>query len=185
MIPGITSLEVIGNHGLETDGVSGWRYTRRVEEWRARAAEALRGLAGVVVENKRYSLAIHYRQCAEPEAARQAILRLADSLADVRVVGGKAVVNLIPAEAPDKGRALLSALTRLGCGQAIYLGDDDTDEDVFVLDREAIFTVRVGQRADSAARWFVPEQADVDRVLESLLELAHPASPPVAGSATP
>jgi trehalose 6-phosphate phosphatase len=169
-MPGISSLEVIGNHGLETDGAGSSRYLRQVEGWRAPLAEALAGQAGVWVEDKRYSLAVHYRGSPDPEAARQVIERAGQALGGVRIVGGKRVVNLIPAQAPDKGRALLAACTRLGCSRAIYAGDDDTDEDVFALNREdAVLTIRVGEREDSSATYFVPEQGDIDALLEALL----------------
>ena len=183
-ITGITSLEVIGNHGIETDGAGGTRYLRQVEGWRAPLVKALDGPPGVWVEDKRYSLAVHYRNAPDPEAARQAVEGAARELGGVRIVGGKMVVNLIPAQAPDKGKALLTACGRLGCGRALYVGDDDTDEDVFALDRaDTLLTIRVGAREDSSAQYFVPDQADVDAVLEALLTCAARAAPSPASAA--
>jgi trehalose 6-phosphate phosphatase len=176
-IAGITSLEVIGNHGIETDGAGSTRYLRQVEGWRGPLAEALGAPAGVWVEDKRYSLAVHYRHAPDPQAARQAIERAARELGGARIVGGKMVVNLIPAQAPDKGKALLAASARLGCGRALYVGDDDTDEDVFALGhKDTLLTIRVGPREDSSAMYFVPDQPDMDRVLEALLACAAGAA---------
>jgi len=180
LLHGIASLEVIGNHGLETDGVSSTRYARRVEQWRASLPEDLTSIPGLLVENKRYSLALHYRHCPDPEAARAAIEEISRTLNDIRLVGGKKVVNLIPAEAPDKGRALMAAGARLGCTRAIYTGDDDTDEDVFSLNRpESILTIRVGHDPDSSAQYYLRAQDDIDAVLEALLE--HAAGAGTAG----
>ncbi len=186
-IRGIASLEVIGNHGLETDRASGLRYVRQVETWCEQLPSLLRDVPGASIEYKRYSLAVHYRKCADPESARQAIERAAKTLLGARLVAGKLVVNVIPAHAPDKGRALLAACTRLGCSRAVYVGDDDTDEDVFALDRaDTLLTIRVGPCEDSSATYFVPDQGDVDAVLEALLTCAGRAAPsPRQPSETP
>jgi trehalose-6-phosphatase len=48
-----------------------------------------------------------------------------------RIVLGKSVINLIPAGAPHKGVALLELMVHLKIQCALYIGDDDTDEDVF------------------------------------------------------
>ena len=77
---------------------------------------------------------------------------------------------MLPAGAPDKGLALVRARSRSGCDTAVYLGDDETDEDVFRLDQPGqLLTVRVGRRRDSAAAYYIRRQAEIDRVLRSLL----------------
>jgi len=35
-------------------------------------------------------------------------------------------------------------MNQAGCPKGFFVGDDETDEDVFRLDHESIFTVRVG-----------------------------------------
>jgi trehalose-6-phosphatase len=80
--------------------------------------------------------------------ARAAILEAAASLGDVRIVGGKQVVNLLPKGAPDKGKALERERERLCCDTAIYVGDDETDEDVFALDQPTrLLSIRVERSA--------------------------------------
>lgn len=175
-LDGLPSLQVIGNHGLETDAASGARYARRVKAWHASLAATLEGIPGLLIEDKRYSLSVHYRQCADPDAARAAVTRAAEALDGVRLIGGKQVVNLVPAEAPGKGGALLAACERLGCPRAIFVGDDDTDEDVFALGRsEMLLTIRVGCDLESAAEWCLEDQAAMDRLLESLIAGCRPA----------
>jgi len=59
---------------------------------------------------------------------------------------------------------------RLGCDTALYLGDDDTDEDVFLLDEPGrLFGVRVEERTDSAAHLFLRSRTEVDEVLRLLV----------------
>jgi len=166
---GISVLEVIGSHGLETPGGTAARFLGRVGQWRARLAERLRTLAGVAIEDKRYSLAVHYRHAPDPAAAQQQIEQAAAQMEGARILGGKAVVNLIPQEAPHKGAALLAACTRLGCPRALYAGDDDTDEDVFSLGPEKVFAIRVGESEATAAAYFLRHQREVDELLELLL----------------
>jgi DNA-binding MarR family transcriptional regulator len=85
------------------------------------------------------------------------------------------VVNVLPAGAPHKGTALERALARLGCDRAIYVGDDDTDEDAFALPRPGrLLAVRVGRRRGTAAAWFIRRQADIDRLLLELVALRAP-----------
>lgn len=166
---GIESLEVIGNHGLEAEGVAVARFVRQVRQWHADLDERLETVAGLVIEDKRYSLALHYRHCADRDAARSVALRAINTLDNARVVGGKDVLNVLPSEAPDKGQALLAAMARHDCRRAIFVGDDDTDEDVFALKRpDQILTIRVGEAQTSAADYFLHDQEEMDALLSTL-----------------
>jgi len=170
LLGGISVLEVIGSHGLETPGGTAARFLGRVGQWRARLAERLRTLSGVAIEDKRYSLAVHYRHAPDPAAAQEQIEQVAALLEGARILGGKAVINVVPQEAPHKGAALLAACARLGCRRALYVGDDETDEDVFALRQpERLFAVRVGESAGSAAPYFLRDQSEMDQLLEAIL----------------
>jgi trehalose-6-phosphatase len=48
-------------------------------------------------QNKTFSIAVHYRRSREKKKARAAILAAAAKLGPIRVIGGKQVVNLLPA----------------------------------------------------------------------------------------
>lgn len=168
---GIAVMEVIGSHGSEASGSAAGRFLRRVGQWRAQMAERLRAATGVVIEDKRYSLSVHYRHAPDPAAAQEQVEQAAAGLEGARRVGGKAVLNVLPEGAPNKGTALLAAVARLGCPGAVYVGDDDTDEDVFALNRPSqVFGVRVGQSAGSSAGYFLRDQGEIDRLLEALLQ---------------
>ena len=50
------------------------------------------------------------------------------------------------------------------------MGDDETDEDVFALDQPGrLLTIRVGRKRQSLASYFLRNQAEIDRLLETLL----------------
>jgi trehalose-phosphatase len=93
---------------------------------------------GVRIENKTFSVAVHYRRSREKKKARAAILEAAAALGPIRVIGGKQVVNILPEGAPHKGIALERERHRLRRDTAIYVGDDETDEDVFGLDQPVV-----------------------------------------------
>jgi trehalose 6-phosphate phosphatase len=163
---------VSGNHGLEPGRDLG-RYRRKVERWSELLRVALGGLAGVEIEDKRYSLALHYRRSREKVRARAAIENAVKTLGgDIRAIAGKLVLNVVPAGAPHKGEALRRLRADAGCDTAIYVGDDVTDEDVFALDEPGrLLGIRVGRSSRSAAAWFIRSQLEIDALLDCLLEL--------------
>lgn len=170
-VRGLQFREVIGNHGAEP-----WHanqsYLGAVAGWRSALEKDLQGVVGVQLEDKSYSLAVHYRQSREKKRAREAILEAVRRLGDVRLIGGKQVINILPTTAPHKGMALEKARDRLGCDTALYVGDDETDEDVFVLDQPGrLLTIRVGASARSSASYCISKQAEMDLLLRALLEL--------------
>ena len=162
---------VVGNHGLEPSRAAvGAR--RTVRGWLPRLQERLGGIQGVVIEDKGLSLAVHYRRARNKGQARARILAAAAPLGKARLMGGKLVLNILPAGAPHKGVALERERTRLGCDTAVYVGDDETDEDVFALDRpRQLLAIRVGRARSSSAAYYVRTQAEIDGLLRSLLTL--------------
>ena len=125
-LQGLGFLEVIGNHGVEAARPDA-RFVEVVRSWRPVLEQRLGAFPGLVVEDKAYSVAVHYRKCRDKPGARAAIAEAARSLEPLRVVGGHQVVNLLPPSAPHKGLALCDAIERLACETAFYLGDDTTD----------------------------------------------------------
>ncbi len=171
-LTGIRPIAVVGNHGLEAVGRTPRRFVERVKHWRYQLAGRLDPIPGMVIEDKRHSLSVHYRQCKTPAAVGKAVMKAALELEGVRLIGGKSVLNLLPKEAPHKGSALLSVMKHRGCRRAIYIGDDDTDEDVFAIAKpDRIFSVRVGRRHDSQAQFYLRDQSEMDRLLKLLLSL--------------
>jgi trehalose 6-phosphate phosphatase len=162
---------VVGNHGAEPCA-DPEALAARVRQWLPVLKARLSRRQGVVIEDKRFSVAVHYRGARQRNSTRRAILTAARSLKDVRMVGGKLVVNLVAPEAPHKGLAIERERSHLGCDTVIYVGDDETDEDVFRLDRPGqLLSVRVGKKRTSAAPYYIRNQAEIDRLLETLVAL--------------
>jgi len=162
---------VIGNHGIEPWHASP-AMERSVLGWLPRLRRNLARFPGVVIENKRFSIAVHYRNAVNGEAVPEAVQAMAGELAPVRIIGGKMVVNLLPFKAPHKGLAVINERTRSGCRHVIYVGDDDTDEDVFALHNPMwLMTIRIGAKRDSMADFYLRDQSEIDRLIHLLLEL--------------
>jgi trehalose 6-phosphate phosphatase len=176
-VRGVGIYEVVGNHGIEPRYAAN-RYAEQVRCWRPVLDACAAAWPGIVVEDKIFSIAVHYRQALEPERARISILEAAATLEDARVIGGKMVVNIVPRGGVDKGTALERERQHMHCSRAIYVGDDETDEDVFSRAQPGqLLGIRVGESATSAASHFIPDQSAIDALLRLFISLrAEPAS---------
>ncbi len=165
---------LVGNHGLEGLGsrrdslekassvCAGWKESLSRVDW----------LAGIELEDKAFSLALHYRRSRARGKARSQIESAVSSLRPVpRVIPGKFVFNLLPPGAPHKGAAVQDLMKASGLENLFYVGDDDTDEDVFSLpmSQGQALTVRVGKKRESQATYYIERQSQIDRLLRLLI----------------
>jgi alpha,alpha-trehalase len=109
---------------------------------------------------------------------RTAVEGVAAGHRDLRVTGGKKILELRPNLDWDKGRALSWLLEVLGLDRTdvvpVYVGDDDTDEDAFRAIRDRGIGVVVRGEADdrpTAAHYQVGSPAEAARFLEMLASL--------------
>jgi len=167
-LSGVNVARVIGNHGAETETTR--KSHRLVERWKAVLDLELGLLPGVRVEDKGFSLAVHYRESTQKAEARRQILAATRKLKRVRVFGGKQVVNLVVDQAPHKGDALAAERDRLGCNWVLYVGDDENDEDAFALGGN-IVPVRIGRKRRSHAGYYLRTQAEIEELLKLLVLL--------------
>jgi trehalose 6-phosphate phosphatase len=169
-LAGVHFREYIGNHGIEPWSSSS-AMARKVEAWIPVLTRKLEHLHGVLVENKRLSVSVHFRHERNKKRAIETIEAVAGGLPGARVFGGKQVVNIVPIGAPGKGIALKRALREIGCAKAIYVGDDVTDEDVFAMGQNGRFlTIRVAANGSSLARFYIRDQREIDPLLTTLIE---------------
>ncbi|MGE0545898.1 MAG: trehalose-phosphatase [Kofleriaceae bacterium] len=168
-LAGIGLHRVIGSHGIEVKGP-------RRPPISAAAARALRAqlalYRGIQVEDKRTSIAIHYRNARDRILARRLIDRALSTIdPSVRRVYGKLVIELISAGAPNKGDALEIAYRSVRADLAVYVGDDTTDEDAFATNLDGnVVGVRIGEAGSSRAAYYLPDQRDIDRLLAALCQ---------------
>ena len=164
---------IVGNHGAEFGPEAPQQDAAILDPVRAllqsRGAE-LRA-AGVTVEDKGFSLALHYRCASDPPSARsliQQILRAADG--HCRTFAGKMVENVVPPGAHDKGRAMHTLVEHARADCAVFFGDDVNDEPVFEAAAPDWLTVRIGRDdRDSRAEFFLDHPAELGLVLDRML----------------
>ena len=99
----------------------------------------------MVLEEKQFSVSVHYRKSRDKQSARRIIRRIAEGLPGAHTIGGKQVVNIVPRGAPHKGQAVEQVRRRQKLDTVLYVGDDDTDENAFAMRRTGrVWGIRVG-----------------------------------------
>ena len=143
---GLPGLWYAGSHGFELTGPDGAHHENAeagasipvLERAGAELTDQLGHIPGVVVEHKRFGVAVHYRNAARDRVGEvTAAVRNAGQRASLRVTTGREVIELRPNIDWDKGKTLRWVLDHIrdnedrGALLPIYLGDDITDEDAF------------------------------------------------------
>ncbi|MGH3532876.1 MAG: trehalose-phosphatase [Mycobacterium sp.] len=142
---GLPGIWYAGSHGFELTGPDGAHHQNAeaaasipvLERAAAELADQLGHIPGVMVEHKRFGVAVHYRNAARDRVGEvTAAVRSAGQRTALPVTTGREVVELRPNVGWDKGKTLRWVLDHIrdtGPGPLlpIYLGDDITDEDAF------------------------------------------------------
>lgn len=178
---------IIGNHGFEVAPPNDPPTARgdvalfrdRIVSAVARCNEIAGQHAGIIVEDKRWTLSVHYR-LAHPRIVPQLradVAAAANSLG-LRMTHEQEVIELTPPIEIDKGTAATDLTSTLGGlaphASLLCAGDDRADEDVFralCAVQPRCVTVRIG--ADSAAPDTVAEfcVSDTDALRELLEQI--------------
>lgn len=172
----------IGNHGNE--GLPGAPDPETMHAvcrgWIAQIDRALADAsrAGVVVEDKRLTLSVHYRLARDREQAARELARIAQDLEPApRAIGGKLVLNLLPPAARTKFEAVAALAQHEGAQRVLFVGDDETDELVFAQAPAHWITVRVEPDRASRANYFIHRQSEIATLLDRLLQLQRASAP--------
>ena len=143
---GLPGIWYAGSHGFELIGPDGTHHENAeaaasipvLEQAAAELADQLAHIPGVVVEHKRFGVAVHYRNAARDRVGEAtAAVRSVGQRTALRVTTGREVIELRPDVDWDKGKTLRWVLDHIrddgqpGPLLPIYLGDDITDEDAF------------------------------------------------------
>ena len=186
---GLPGLWYAGSHGFELTGPDGTHHQNPeaaasipvLAGAAADLADQLGHIPGVLVEHKRFGVAVHYRNAARDRVGEvAAAVRTAGQRTALRVTTGREVIELRPNIDWDKGKTLRWVLDHIRDNEGggpllpIYLGDDITDEDAFdAVDDDGIaILVRHSDDGDraTAARYALD---DPDRVREFTERLAR------------
>jgi trehalose 6-phosphate phosphatase len=175
-LDGIPLWYVFGNHGLESSADSA---PPVASAWLPALRERLPRAPGLVIEDKGYTLTLHYRDVADKPAVIAAIHDAARGLPGARTIAGIEAISLLPQDGRHKGLALQEARRQFACDTALYVGDDETDEDAFQsADRNHLLSVRIGRSHRTTARYRLDRQGDIDAFLHALVVARDERRPP-------
>ncbi|OBK19895.1 trehalose-phosphatase [Mycobacterium asiaticum] len=185
---GLSGIWYAGSHGFELTAPDGTHHQNEeaaqaipvLEGAAAQLREKLAAIPGVVVEHKRFGVAVHYRNADRDRAGEvAAAVRTAGQRDALRVTTGREVIELRPDLDWDKGKTLRWVIDHLhdaGSGPLLpmYLGDDITDEDAFDAVRNDGIPIVVrhnddGDRA-TAAQFALDSPARVAEFTEQLAQ---------------
>ena len=122
---------------------------------------------GVHIEQKAYSVSVHYRNADSiDEETIKKIVK--DNSGDFNITEGKKVIEL-KANGRNKGDACRMLLDHCKCRSSIYVGDDITDEDAFRALKEKSVTVKIGE-GKTNAKYMLRNIDDLRLLLKKLLD---------------
>jgi trehalose-phosphatase len=182
----VDSIFYAGSHGFDIAGPGGRHMEQRegeafvplLREAEARVREKLAGIAGALVESKKYAFAVHYRLVADADypTLEAAVNAVEPAYPTLRKKGGKKVFEILPRMDWDKGKAVLWLLEALELNDPrvlpCYLGDDLTDEDAFRALRERGLGILVAETpGETQAHFALRDVAEVRTFLQHLAGL--------------
>ncbi|MEE9204582.1 MAG: trehalose-phosphatase [Nitrospirales bacterium] len=140
-------------------------------------------MKGVIIERKKYSVAVHYRLVADNHlnVVRETVNAVLSHHTDLRKMEGKKVYELQPRVDWNKGKAVIWLLQKLQLDEAsalpLYLRDDITDEDAFHALKDCGFSIVVEKTSrPTAARYALDNPNEVQEFLRRLVPIAWLAS---------
>jgi len=183
-VPGVY---YVGIHGLEVRlptgemqaAADGDAMRPTLQKIAARLRDALGSRPGILIEDKGAALACHYRLASPSDAAmaRALMAALAQEYErdGIALIYGHEVAELRP-QGVSKGQTVCALLAAHGANSlAVYIGDDETDEDAFRMMPPDAVTIRVAPVTTTAARYVVTSPVEVQHFLRSLaLVRSHP-----------
>jgi trehalose 6-phosphate phosphatase len=171
-----------GNHGLEIQGrgadlpvnaKKARSLSRFIHLLSEKFKVTLSHYPGVWVEDKQYTLSIHYRALPRGQAGffdeMIAFFKKKYEKYPILWTWGKKVVEVRPSIYWGKGDIVMHLLKKFKDTLPIGIGDDKADEDMFkVLKERGGIAVRVGYSASSAADYYLSSPYDVKVFLQKL-----------------
>ena len=142
---GIEGIYYAGSHGFDITGPEidkiryqeGIRYLPALDEAEEKLKKKLTGIDGAVVERKKFSVAVHYRNAREEDkdTVKEAVDAVLSKKHGLKKTSGKKIYEIQPDIDWNKGKALFWLLDALDMKISqtfpVYIGDDTTDEDAF------------------------------------------------------
>ncbi|MFH1801184.1 MAG: trehalose-phosphatase [Candidatus Omnitrophota bacterium] len=187
---GIPGIIYAGNHGLELERVKTKRvhpaaiaFRQLIKRLMPRLDLAFSVFPEMLVEDKTFSISVHYRQLPEDKIEFAKMLLLKEvgtflSRSQIVFAEGKKVWEIRPPTEWNKGKTVLWLLGSLsGHSQKatlpVYIGDDVTDEDAFKAIGHHGVTIRVTEAPSepSKAEYFLRSSHEVYEFFQRIIRI--------------
>ncbi len=142
----VPALSFVGNHGLEWEinglhednpaALAAQDGLREALDEIGAAAKRLELDEGLILEDKRLSATVHYRQSPRPERFLEEMLPVlvrAAGSQDLQLVPGRMIMELRPNTGISKGTALRDIIQQNGLRGVVFSGDDISDVEGFEI----------------------------------------------------
>ncbi|HTP85057.1 MAG TPA: trehalose-phosphatase [Alphaproteobacteria bacterium] len=174
-----------GQHGAEIrltrhDPIQSTVEVPDLSKLRARTAAIAAATPGVLVEDKSFGVALHYRNAPErgPELRESLEGLLRELKSDLQLLRGKMVFEIKAVSAwKERAVEIFMELEPFRGRVPVVIGDDTTDEGAFrAAQRRGGHAIQVGPGGSSIASFFIPNPTGVREWLARLPETLQRAS---------
>lgn len=180
---GIKGLTYAGSHGFDIIGPGISMIEPRAKETIPLITKIIKHLSnelsaipGILIEEKKFSVAVHYRLVDERYLAKikDLVDKIIQNNTSLRLMSGKKVFEILPRIDWDKGQAVRWIMQALGISwsdvSVVYIGDDTTDEDVFrVVRRRGIGILVSDKPKESAADFQLSSPEEVKKLFREII----------------
>lgn len=193
---GLPELTYIGNHGLERWHAGSIEVLPEAAAYRPALEQVIAAVQpllrpGMLLEDKRVTLSIHYRLADDPDATAVELAPAVERITrenGLAFVPGRMIFEVRPPLKIDKGSAFERLIRDHALDAALYIGDDTTDADALKMARtlrasSEIYSLGVGVESDETplevadnADWLVSGVSGVELFLEAILSAASASS---------
>ena len=180
---GLPNLIYAGSHGFDITGPNNFTMKppggndifTHLDNAAKNLESKLKDINGVIIERKKYAIAVHYRNVEEADLPK-VLETVDDELKDqenLKRGEGKKIVELKPNIDWHKGKAVLWLMDALGFNRenyvALFIGDDITDEDALrAVEKEGIGILVGSHGQNTAASFQLTDIEEVTAFLEAL-----------------
>ena len=183
---GIKGLVYAGSHGFDISGPGISMIEPRakeaiplISEITKQLSKGLSDIPGILVEEKKFSVAVHYRLVDEQHLSKikNSVNKIIQDNQSLRIMSGKKVFEILPKIDWDKGRAIRWVMQAMKISwtdtSVVYIGDDTTDEDAFRIVRTRGTGILVAdQPKESTADFQLFSTEEVKKLFEEIIDHA-------------
>jgi trehalose 6-phosphate phosphatase len=174
--------DIVEPHGTNSEATqAAENFLPCLAQTRTILEQALVGIDGAFVEDNKYALSVHYRQCKDhaevvPHLRSLVENTLLASPEQLRMSTGKCVFELRPAMEWDKGKAVEYLMSKHGFDDScvcLYIGDDVSDEAAFKTIGENGISILVSDvPKETYAKYYVKNPDEVGSFLQCVVDLS-------------